>query len=141
MISPDLRDRIADAILTATYPPEEWPDGPPGEGEMDQAREEADAALAVIERDPVLEIRPYYPTQHAYDAACRALEKHRTRADAAEADRDRARDIAVALEQENARLTTAVARAREVCSEPTPHPSHDHLCPDDILRALDGGDQ
>lgn len=43
----DLRDRMADAILTATYPPDEWPDGPPGEGEMDTAREQADAALAV----------------------------------------------------------------------------------------------
>ncbi|WP_345475951.1 hypothetical protein, partial [Actinoallomurus oryzae] len=43
----NLRDAMADAILAATYPPEEWPDGPPGEGEMNTAREQADAALAV----------------------------------------------------------------------------------------------
>jgi hypothetical protein len=44
----DLRGRIADAILAVTYPTDEWPEGPPGEGEMDVARTEADAALAVI---------------------------------------------------------------------------------------------
>lgn len=77
----DLLGRMADAILKVTYPPEEWPEGPAGEGEMDNAREEAAAALAVIEQDPVLEIRPYYPTQDAYDAACRALANHRERAE------------------------------------------------------------
>lgn len=49
-----LRDRIADAILAATYPAEEWPDGPPGEGEMDAAREEADAALRALETSDVM---------------------------------------------------------------------------------------
>lgn len=49
----DLRDQIASKILTATYPPEEWPDGPPGEGEMDTALEQADAVMAVIR--PVIE--------------------------------------------------------------------------------------
>lgn len=46
--APDRRGRVADAILAATYPPEEWPDGPPGEGEMDTAREQADAALTAL---------------------------------------------------------------------------------------------
>ncbi|MGI5223545.1 hypothetical protein [Actinoallomurus sp. CA-142502] len=41
----------------------------------------ADAALLAVEEDPILEIRPYYPTQHAYEAACRALANHRERAD------------------------------------------------------------
>jgi hypothetical protein len=40
----------------------------------------------MIDAHPVLEIRPYYPTQDACDAACKALEKHRQRADKAEAD-------------------------------------------------------
>jgi hypothetical protein len=42
--------------------------------------------LTAIAEHPVVEIRPYYPTQDAYDAACAALEKHRQRADQAEAD-------------------------------------------------------
>lgn len=37
----------------------------------------ADAVLAAIEDHPSLTIRHYAPTQDAYDAACRALEKHR----------------------------------------------------------------
>jgi hypothetical protein len=45
-----------------------------------------DAVLATIDAHPVLEIRPYYPTQWAYDQACKALEKHRQRADEAEVD-------------------------------------------------------
>lgn len=51
----------------------------------------ARAVLAAIDEDPVLEIRPYYPTQDAYDAACAALEKHRQRADVAEAAVERVR--------------------------------------------------
>jgi hypothetical protein len=70
----------------------------------------ARAVLAVIDEHPVLEIRPYYPTQDAYDSACRALEKHRARADEAEADRDRAREVAVALEQEVARVRALHAK-------------------------------
>jgi hypothetical protein len=45
----NLRDQVADAILAVTYPADEWPDGPPGEGEMDTAREQADAAMAVFD--------------------------------------------------------------------------------------------
>lgn len=40
----------------------------------------ADAAMLAVDEDPVLEIRPYYPTQDSYNAACRALENHRARA-------------------------------------------------------------
>lgn len=133
----DLSGRMADAILNATYPPEEWPDGPPGEGEMDTAREQADAVLALIEEDPVLEIRPYYPTQDAYDAACYALEKHRKRANEAEADRDRAREIAVALEQQVARVQGMHVRAAGI-SEWCAHCEEQYPCP--TLRALDGGE-
>lgn len=37
-----------------------------------------DGVLADIEAHPVLEVRPYYPTKDAYDAACRALEEKQT---------------------------------------------------------------
>lgn len=43
-----LRDRIATALLAYDYPAEEWPDGPPGEGEMDTAREQANVVLAAL---------------------------------------------------------------------------------------------
>jgi len=43
-----LRDRIADALIAHDYPASDWPDGPPGEGEMDTARSQADAVLAVL---------------------------------------------------------------------------------------------
>lgn len=48
--------------------------------------EVADAVLAAIEAHPSLTIRHYAPTQDAHDAACRALEKHRARADATEVE-------------------------------------------------------
>lgn len=48
MTDDELRGLIADAIIAATYPPNEWPDGPPGEGEMESAHEEADSVLAAI---------------------------------------------------------------------------------------------
>lgn len=44
-----------------------------------------DGMLEQIEAHPALTIRHYAPTRDAYDAACRALEKHRARADEAEA--------------------------------------------------------
>lgn len=43
-----LRKELADALLAVDYPAEEWPDGPPGEGEMDTAYGQADAALTVF---------------------------------------------------------------------------------------------
>jgi hypothetical protein len=52
--------------------------------ERDRLREELDLAIA-HDRQP-------YPTADAYEAACRALEKHRERADKAEAERDRLRE-------------------------------------------------
>lgn len=62
----ELRDQIADAILAATYPPDEWPDGPPGEGEMETAREQADAALFVI--TPMMTQLRGQVTKHRNDA-------------------------------------------------------------------------
>jgi len=51
--------------------------------ELGAVREERDLAVA-HDRQP-------YPTADAYETACRALEKHRERADKAEAERDEAR--------------------------------------------------
>lgn len=54
----------------------------------------AEVARLTEERDlAVAHDRQPYPTADAYEAACRALEKHRTRADAAEAERDSWRDV------------------------------------------------
>jgi DNA-binding NtrC family response regulator len=56
--------------------------------EVDRLRSEL--ARVTEERDLAVahDTQPY-PTQHAYDAACAALEKHRARADAAEAELQR----------------------------------------------------
>ncbi|MEV4287387.1 hypothetical protein AB0K40_17925 [Nonomuraea bangladeshensis] len=53
--------------------------------ELEQAREDRDQAIA-HDRQP-------YPTQWAYDQACAALEQHRQRADAAEAEVARLRAL------------------------------------------------
>jgi len=39
---------ITAAIIAHQYPPTEWPDGPPGEGEHDTAREEAEAIVRAL---------------------------------------------------------------------------------------------
>jgi hypothetical protein len=117
-MSDDLRGRIADAILAATYPPDEWPDGPPGEGEMDTAHEQADAVMAVVgpevkrlayQRDQAREGTDLH--DEFVNDLCMLIPDERDDDVAAEAividwvkellaDRDRARDAAVALEQE-----------------------------------------
>jgi chromosome segregation ATPase len=61
------------------------------EAERDQAREERDLAIA-HDRQP-------YPTAWAYEQACKALEKHRTRANKAEAERDRAMKVVKASQE------------------------------------------
>lgn len=40
--------QLADALLAVDYPADEWPDGPPGEGEMDTAREQAEAVIPIV---------------------------------------------------------------------------------------------
>ncbi|MEU4578965.1 hypothetical protein [Nonomuraea sp. NPDC023979] len=55
-----------------------------------------DAVLAVRDEElerAVAHDRQPYPTQWAYNQACAALEKHRARADQAEAERDTWRDL------------------------------------------------
>jgi septal ring factor EnvC (AmiA/AmiB activator) len=66
--------------------------------ELAETRRERDLAVA-HDRQP-------YPTQDAYDAACRALEKHRQRANAAEAERDDYRDRLKATDAAWAKLAT-----------------------------------
>lgn len=40
--------RIAAAIVAHCYPPHEWPEGPPGEGEYERALDEAEAIIRAI---------------------------------------------------------------------------------------------
>jgi uncharacterized coiled-coil DUF342 family protein len=74
-----------------------------------------------VERDlAVAHDRQPYPTADAYEAACAALHKHRARADAAEAGRDRLagqlrnamEEAAAAMEQRD-RLAEQARRVRE----------------------------
>jgi hypothetical protein len=70
-----------------------------------------DGVLADLEAHPSLTIRHYAPTQDAYDAACAALEKHRTRADEAEAEW-LTTDQVVARYQLNSKDTLYLLRSR-----------------------------
>lgn len=83
--------------------------------------------LTAIEEHPVLGIRPYYPTQDAYDATCRALEKHRKRADQAEASIARVHDVHYSITREGKQWCNA-------CSSITGHHYMPHPCP--TIRAL-----
>lgn len=49
---PPLVDVITAAIVMHQYPPDEWPDGPPGEGEHEHAREQAEAIIRAITGQP-----------------------------------------------------------------------------------------
>lgn len=72
--------------------------------EVERLTEERDQAIA-HDRQP-------YPTQWAYDQACEALEKHRQRADKAEAERDRLRAaLEAATVAESLRDLSKVAHA------------------------------
>ncbi|GAA2990363.1 hypothetical protein GCM10017559_07950 [Streptosporangium longisporum] len=83
--------------------------------EVDRLAEERDQAIA-HDRQP-------YPTQWAYDHACEALEKHRQRADNAEAERDGLRH---ALKR--AALSLEHDPASRNCQERN-MPIHDEDCP------------
>jgi DNA repair ATPase RecN len=74
--------------------------------------EAADAVLDAFDAHPVFEIRPYYPTEHAYDAACKALQKHRQRAEQAERERDIIARQRNRLASERDQANAAIERVR-----------------------------
>lgn len=85
--------------------------------DLDRQVDDLDGAIAryivvlKAERDQAIaHDRQPYPTADAFEKACAALEKHRARADAAEADRDRVWAVIQAA-REAARRTTAIAIA------------------------------
>ena len=95
----------------------------------------AEAVLATIEAHPALTIRHYAPTQDAYDAACKALEKHRARADEAEAEAERltARMEVLAERYKATSRIHNLDQASETCTTcRTAYPCR-------TLRVLDGG--
>lgn len=73
-----VRVRLGRNTLGTTRP------GEPIELSAGEADAAARAALAAVDEHAFLEVRHYAPTQDAYDAACKALEEQRKRADAAE---------------------------------------------------------
>lgn len=77
----------------------------------------SDADLEIL----LLDFRHHRPTQWAYDRACEALEKHRQRADQAEAERDR-----LATEH---RLMKTLLEINEPgwCGRSRNHPPHKYL--------------
>lgn len=60
----------------------------------------------------LLELRAAVPTPWAYEQACKALEKHRARADQAERDRDDARAAIYVVQAAHERQLTRMAKER-----------------------------
>lgn len=85
----DLRKRIHDAIRDSAFP------GLTVQGATDAVLAVRDDELDALRRERDLAVahdRQPYPTAWAYEQACKALEKHRKRAEVAEALLDRVRE-------------------------------------------------